>query len=316
MAVAAVLSVLTATAACGSGDDPAGTPPPTTLAPPPEVDIPYGDAAGCDGIDGDCGGSQLLDIYRSDESGPNPVLVWVHGGGFVGGDKAGTLSQYLQPLLDDGWDIVAVNYRLTTPDGENVFPTGLRDVKRAVRWVKANAAAQDWDPASVAAIGVSAGGNLVQMLAVTSGDESLEPPAEELPADLQVVDSTIIAAVAISPVSDLSTFGQVPFFTDAARRYIGCSTDCAAPLAAGSVQTHVTADAAPILAIHGADDIVAAPSQGELVQQAYDDADIGGRFEMIVVDDGPKRFLGHDLDIERWIGDISGFLDDQRPPPA
>lgn len=310
VACASVLVLLALATACGSDD---AAPGPTTMPAPPEVDIPYGPASGCDGIDGDCGGSQLLDIYRSGENGPNPVLVWVHGGGFVGGDKTGTLSQYLEPLLDDGWDIVSVNYRLSTANGENEFPAGLLDVKRAVRWVKANAAAQDWDPEAVGAIGVSAGGNLVQMLAVTSGDESLEPPADELPADLAAVDSSIIAAVAMAPVSDLATFGQVDFFTEAARWYTGCSTDCAAQLAVGSVQTHVTADAAPILAIHGADDIVAGPSQGEMVQQAYDAAGIGDRFKMIVVDDGPKKFRGHDVDLERWIGDISDFLDAQLP---
>ena len=314
-ALIACLAVAVLVASCSS-NDPDATAPPTSLAPPAEVDIPYGPVAGCDGIDGDCGGSQLLDIYRSEEDGPNPVVVWVHGGGFVGGDKSGSLSQYVQPMLDEGWDIVSINYRLSLENGDNAFPTGLLDVKRAVRWVKANAAAQDWDQAAVAAMGISAGGNLVEMLAVTSGDESLEPPAQDLPPELQAVDSSIIGAVALSPVSDMATFQNLEFFSRAAALYLDCTGDCSEQVAAGSVQTHVSPSAAPILAIHGSLDTVAAPSQGTVVQQAYDAAGIGDRFTMIIVEDGPEQDRGHSPDLERWAGDVLDFLDDQRPEPS
>jgi acetyl esterase/lipase len=309
LALLALLALLAA--ACGSDD---AAPPPTSMAPPPEVDLAYGPVLGCGPDDQTCGGSQEVDIYRSDASGVHPVVLWLHGGGFVGGDKAGSLSAYVQPLLDEGWDVVAANYRLTTEDGQNPFPTALLDAKQAVRWIKANASAQGWDPNAVAAMGHSAGGNLVEMLAATAGDPALEPT--DLPPELAAVDSSVIAAVALAPVSDLVEFVEQPMFTDAVRRYVQCGRNCDAQLLAGSVQTHVTADAAPILAIHGADDPWAAPSQGQLVQQAYDAAGIGDRFELIVVDDGPEEFRAHVPDLERWIGDVIDFLNDHLPDDA
>ena len=304
---AALLALALLAGACGSDE---GTPP-TPMPAPPEVDVPYGAVTGCGPNDGDCGGSQELDIYRSEEAGPNPVIVWVHGGGFVGGDKAASLSAYAQPLLDDGWDIVAINYRLTTPEGQNRFPTALQDAKRAVRWVKANAAAQDWDPAAVAAMGHSAGGNLVELLAATSQDPALEAP--DLPPELAAVDSSVIAEVALAPVTDLATFVQAPMFADAVRNYVGCERRCEEQLLNGSVQPHVGPDAAPVLAVHGADDGFAQPSQGELLQQAYEAAGIGDRFELIVVDDGPEEFRAHELDQRRWMDDIEDFLAEHRP---
>jgi acetyl esterase/lipase len=293
---------------CGLFDDPNAASQP--LPPPPETDVPYGPAVGCDGLDDGCGGSQQVDIYRSDEPGPNPVLLFFHGGGFVGGDKVGSISEHLQAALDDGWDIVSVNYRLTTPDGTNAFPAAVSDAKRAVRWVKANAAAQDWDPANVAAMGHSAGGNLAGMLGVTADSPQFEAP--DLPPELAATDSSVIAVVALNPVSDLTLFGANPDWTRAMQHYTGCTGECTAAFEAGSVQTHVDPASAPMLAMHGDKDLLAAPIQGVLVQDSYRNAGIGDRFELVIVDDGPDRFQGHEIDYDRFAGRFVDFLDAQR----
>ncbi len=293
---------------CGLFDDPNAEPQP--LPPPPETDVAYGPAAGCDGLDDGCGGSQQVDIYRSDEPGPNPVLLFFHGGGFVGGDKFASISEHLQAALDDGWDIVSVNYRLTTPDGTNSFPTAVSDAKRAVRWVKANAEAQDWDPQNVAAMGHSAGGNLAGMLGVTAGDPQFEAP--DLPPELAATDSSVIAVVALNPVSDLTLFGANPDWTRSIAHYTGCTSDCTAAFQAGSVQTHVDAASVPMLAMHGDKDLLAAPIQGVLVRDSYAAAGIGERFDLVVVDDGPERYQGHEIDYGRFTDRFLEFLNAQR----
>jgi acetyl esterase/lipase len=301
-ALAAVLG------ACSLFEDPNAPDP--TLPPPPETDVAYGPVPGCDGLDDGCGGSQQVDIYRSEQPGPNPVIVFFHGGGFVGGDKVGSISEYLQAALDDGWDIVSVNYRLTTPDGTNAFPAAVQDAKRAVRWVKANAAAQDWDAANVAAMGHSAGGNLAGMLGVTADQPDLEPP--DLPPELAAVDSSVIAVVALNPVSDLTLFGANPDWTASMQHYTGCRGDCTAAFQRGSVQTHVDPASAPMLAMHGEQDLLAAPVQGVLVQDQYNRSGIGDRFELVVVDDGPERYQGHEIDYDRFAQRFVDFLDQQR----
>lgn len=313
---ALLVAIVLSAALIGCSDDPTiPLPSETTMALPPETNIAYGPHRGCDAITQDsCGGSQTLDIYRArgitpdtrTEGEPRKVAVWIHGGGFIGGDKIGSVSKYLSGLLDDGWDIVSVNHRLAT-ETSGQFPVGLADLKRAVRWIKVNAAEQGWDPDKIAAIGHSAGGNLAEMLAVTADRPELEDP--DLPPELAAVDSSITSAVGLAAVSDLRTFRDSEVFPGVVEAYVGCSGECDAEMAAGSVQTYVNGNSAPIMAIHGSLDKVAAPSQGELVQEAYEAAGIGDRFELIVVRDGPKGFRGHMPDMERWIDRVSKWMD-------
>lgn len=315
-ALVIALVMLTSGVMVGCGEDPhIPMPSETTMPLPPEVNIAYGPHTGCDSITQDrCGGSQTLDIYRArgttpqtrTDGAPRKVVMWVHGGGFVGGDKIGSVSRYLGGLLDDGWDLVSVNHRLSSGDG-NRFPVPLMDLKRAVRWIKANAAEQGWDPEQITVIGHSAGGNLAEMLAVTAGETRFEDP--DLPPELAAVDSSVTSAVGLAAVSDLRTFRDSNVFPGVVETYLGCDGPCDDEMADGSVQSHVDRNSAPILAIHGSMDEVAAPSQGELLGKAYERAGVGDRFRLIVVDDGPEGFRGHMPDMERWIDDVVEWMD-------
>jgi acetyl esterase/lipase len=318
--------VAAAISGCGFIEEP-DTPAPK-LPLPPETNIAYGADLGCTNADGsptglpagDCGGSQQLDIYRSPLPGPNPVLLWFHGGGFVSGDKSGDVSAYLNAALEDGWDILAVDYRLTTTTGENEFPTAIQDAKQAVRWVKANAQAQDWDPNNVAAMGESAGGNIAGMLAASTGEAKLEAadlPAELLSSGAAEIDSSVIAAVALIPVTDLALFAQNEVWGDLVNRYVGCTDNsdrCKAGYQEGSVQTHVTTQSAPLLSLYGVNDPLATPEQGVLVADAYDAAGILERFERIVVNSGPDRYQGHEVDYERFVETFLDFLNNAKTP--
>lgn len=111
--------------------------------------------------------AQKLDIYLPEEGvGPFPVIISIHGGAFMFGDKAdGQLTPMLEGLKY-GYAVVSINYRLS---GEALFPKNIHDVKAAIRWVKANAATYKMNPDKIALWGGSAGGNL-SALAGTSGD--------------------------------------------------------------------------------------------------------------------------------------------------
>ena len=283
---------------------------PGSLPIPEETDIAYGLSRGCNvespGSDEDCGGSQELDIYRSEQDGPNPIVVFIHGGGFVGGDKGWGVNEYFGELLDEGWDIAAVNYRLSTDDGQNRWPVPLQDVKQAVRWIKANAEDQDWDANRVAAIGHSAGGNLAALLATTADEPALEPT--ELAPPLQEVDSSVVAGISLRGVTDLRLYADSPF-GEPVPTYLGC-TDCPDVLAAGSVQPYVDENSSPVLATYGADDPIAPAEQGEKLRAAFAEAGIEDRFRLIVVDDGPKKFRSHEPDVKRFIGDYIDFIED------
>ncbi len=304
-AVAVALALVSA--ACGTAQSAAPT---TTLVPAPETNLAYGPVRGCEQPpDEDCGGSQTLDVWRSPVPGPNPVLMWIHGGAGVSGDKTEGVPAQLQRFLDTGYDVVAVNYRLADDDGTNVYPVGLQDVKRAVRWVKANAAAQDWNPDWVVASGHSMGGNLVEMLAATNGVAPLEPTG--LPPDLAAQDSSISAGVAIAPVSDLNEFRDGGWIGGLADVYMGCAEPCPDRLAAESVASYVTPSAAPVIAVHGVLDPWATVTAGRRTRDAYTAAGIGDRFQLVLVKEGPAWARGHAPDLDQVIDRVLEFVDRQ-----
>ena len=99
-----------------------------------------------------------LDVHTSGEEEGAPVLVFVHGGGFIGGDKVvpGT-PQYDHVgawAVRNGWVGVTITYRLAP---EHTWPAGAQDVAAAVRWVRGNIASYGGDPARIVVAGHSAG---------------------------------------------------------------------------------------------------------------------------------------------------------------
>lgn len=117
--------------------------------------------------------AQKLDIYLpAAGSGPFPLVIMVHGGGFMFGDKAdgGGLTGVDQ-LLAAGYAVASINYRLS---GEAQYPAQIYDAKAAVRFLRANAAQYNINPDKFGAWGASAGGNLVSLLGTTCGVAELE----------------------------------------------------------------------------------------------------------------------------------------------
>lgn len=116
--------------------------------------------------------AQKLDIYwPKEDNSPYPVILSIHGGAFLGGDKG---DVQLTPMLEGltrGYAVVSINYRMS---GEALFPALLHDAKAAVRWLRAHAAQLLLDPNRIAAWGGSAGGWQAAMLGVTGGLAGLE----------------------------------------------------------------------------------------------------------------------------------------------
>jgi len=119
--------------------------------------------------------AQKLDVYLPGEgNGPFPVILAIHGGGFMAGDKR---DLQLEPMLNGlkrGYAVIAINYRLS---GEATWPAQIHDCKAAVRWIRANADKYKLDGNRIAAWGGSAGGHLASMLGTSAGVEKLEGAA-------------------------------------------------------------------------------------------------------------------------------------------
>jgi len=145
----------------GGPGGPSGVPAPT----PTESDIAYADTSS----------AQTLDLWLPEGTDePVPLVVWIHGGAFKLGDKS-MVGGTVQPLLDAGYAVASLNYRLS---GEAVFPAGPQDVKAAVRFLRANADEYGLNPDQFAAWGGSAGGNLAALLGTTGDQDTvLDDPA-------------------------------------------------------------------------------------------------------------------------------------------
>jgi acetyl esterase/lipase len=116
--------------------------------------------------------AQRLDIYwPADGDGPFPVIVAIHGGAFMGGDKRDAQLAPMLAGLAQGYAVVSINYRMS---GEALFPALVHDVKAAIRWVRGNATPFLFDPARIAVWGGSAGGYLSLMAGVSANVAELE----------------------------------------------------------------------------------------------------------------------------------------------
>ncbi|KFB36095.1 AGAP002863-PA-like protein [Anopheles sinensis] len=114
----------------------------------------------------------FLNVYSPSLIGTRPVMVWIHGGGFMGGsgDDGWYGSQYFMP---ENVVVVTVNYRLgvlgffSTGDRSASGNWGIKDCIEALRWVQRNIVAFGGDPNNVTIFGQSAGGVLVHFLTLS-----------------------------------------------------------------------------------------------------------------------------------------------------
>lgn len=135
----------------------------------------------------------VLDIHRpAGGCHDAPVLLQIHGGGWMLGNKHEQALPLVYHLAQRGWVVVTPNYRLS-PKAR--FPDHLVDCKRALAWVRRNIADHGGDPAFVAVTGGSAGGHLTALVALTANDPRLQPGFEE-------VDTSVAAAVPFYGVYD------------------------------------------------------------------------------------------------------------------
>jgi acetyl esterase/lipase len=214
--------------------------------------------------------NQILDIAVPDPrafGGRRPVIVYLHAGGWVAGART-DLIDAMRAQVDRGYALASVEYRLATATTP-AFPGAVWDVKRAIRYLKANARTWNLDPRRVILAGASAGGHLAAFVGATPGE--FEPTG--LTRDLARVDSTVVGIVDLVGPSDLNTFvvAAHPWAAPLTASFLGCPTDnivdpsaCPADLLrTASVAPYVDSTDPPIFMTYGAhDDLVVPATQG------------------------------------------------------
>jgi acetyl esterase/lipase len=145
---------------------------------------------------GDSHRRHRLDIYHSRQAPPAaaPVMVYIHGGAWIIGEKREQGKPMMYELVARGWVCVAINYRLS-PKG--TWPDHIVDAKRAVAWVREHIAEYGGDPSFISVSGGSAGGHLCALLALTPGDPAFQPGFED-------ADASVDACVPFYGVMDMT----------------------------------------------------------------------------------------------------------------
>ncbi len=128
-------------------------------------------------------GDLQLDLYRPDSAKLCPAVIFVHGGGWIAGDRTMERS-FAKHLAARGYVAVPVSYRLGEPGR---FPHSILDLKAAIRWLRAHAAEHGIDPAHIGAIGGSAGATLATFVGATNGLTEFDPPTSGPSTAVQAV---------------------------------------------------------------------------------------------------------------------------------
>lgn len=167
---------------------------------PPDITF----RSGIDYRPGGTGGEWQLDYAKLTNPGsPLPVIVMIHGGGWIEGDKS-SFRNYCVFWAQHRFFVASINYRLARA-GRTTFPEAIGDCKCAIRWLRANATELNIDPKRIAVYGNSAGGHLALMLGILSkkaGDEfEGDGPYQDQSSDVCAVvsDSGVISLDELAP---------------------------------------------------------------------------------------------------------------------
>lgn len=221
--------------------------------------IPYGRA----------GVRQQLDIYRPRviPEGGCPVVLQIHGGAWMLGDKGSQALPLMYHLAARGWICVAANYRLSPSVS---FPAHLTDCKKALCWIRQNGAEYGMDTSFIAVTGGSAGGHLTALMGLTANRPDLQ-------ADNPEIDTSVQAAVPFYGVYDfLVRYDQHPN-REVYQKFLNGKVlhetvednpelwELASPVA----QVHE--DAPPFLIFHGTHDTLAALKDAQVFARKLQD---------------------------------------------
>lgn len=231
------------------------------------------------------GKSLQLDMYIPENiEKPAPLLVFIHGGGWKGGERSDYLV-YLVAFAKKGYITSTVSYRLLA---DGLYPACADDITEAFRWYFSNGVKYGYDPEKIAVIGGSAGGHLAMLAAY--GWKWHESDSMARTGRIKVV---------------VDIYGPVDLTTEYARThplvtgFLGQSFEEAPQLyAEASPVIYLDPDDPPTLILHGSSDDLVPASQSVLLKNKLDE--LGIPSELYILPLWP-----HTMDIVQRVNDFS-----------
>jgi acetyl esterase len=207
----------------------------------------------------------VLDLYLADSKTPTPLLIYIHGGGFVAGDKNSLNAVAIDAAKREGISIASLNYRFV--DGKDIiFPAPQHDCARAVQFLRSNADKWNLDPKKFACFGGSAGAGISMWIGF---HDDLADPDSDDPVKRQ---STRI--VAVGTMGGQGTYDPIKikqlvggrawehpsifkvYGIQSAKEALSPSKEMQSLYDESSAITHLTKDDPPLFMIYSEPDIV------------------------------------------------------------
>lgn len=219
--------------------------------------------------------NQVLDIFLPEQPSdkPLPLMIWIHGGAWMGGSQAWVPLTY---LVNEGFAVASIQYRFSS---DAVWPAQAHDCKAAIRFLRANAAKYNIDPDCFGVGGDSAGGHLAAFVG-TSGD------VKEMEGDLgnTNVSSRVQAVLDWYGPTDLTLMGRQAIPGSVIQHDSPDSPE--SKLMGGPIQeskelaktanpiTYIDKNDPPFLIMHGDNDHVVPIGQSVILAKALVDAGV------------------------------------------
>jgi len=268
-----------------------------------------------------------LDVYRKEGSTHQPVIVWIHGGALIGGNRGGIKKEQLNLYLDSGYTVVSIDYRLAP---ETKIPGIVSDVRDALLWVREKGAEKiGVDPDRMGVIGHSAGGYLTLMSGTL-----VDPPPKALVSFYgygNIVgdwyskpDPFYSQQPSVGREEALASVGTTPIATDKnaskpnnrSRFYLYCRQQGLWPELVGGVSPdrdpdffspycpvkNVSTDYPPTLLIHGDKDTDVPVDQSLEMAEALEKA--GVPFEKMILEERGHGFDGKGIEKDEKVAEV------------
>jgi acetyl esterase/lipase len=234
-----------------------------------------------------------LDMARPEGDGPFPAIVFIHGGGWRGGNRQAFRAS-AEEAAKRGYVGVTISYRLMQFDDSQketttatpIFPAQIHDAKAAVRWLRANAKQYHVDPDRLGALGGSAGAHLALLVALTDPSANLEGDCgnPEQPSRVQAV-------VNVFGPTDMASCYEKSSAAWIFRLFMGGTPEEAAErYKAASPINYVTADDPPVLTVHGDQDALVPVEQAKKLDEKM--KEVGASHTLMVFEGQGHGFGG------------------------
>lgn len=224
------------------------------------------------------GGKELaLDLYVPSGVQNPPLLVWVHGGAWSTGTKAGVPKQF----VGAGIATASLDFRQST---EARFPAAVHDIKAAIRFLRAKAGEYGYRTERVAIGGSSSGGHLAALVGVTNGHQALEGSVGGHLRESSSVQAILdyYGASNLTTILAQSTAFGLSMRRPALERLLGALPDQARELAElASPVAHVDRSDPPLLLFHGDQDPQMPINQAHELEGAYKAQGLDVDFDVI-----------------------------------